>query len=324
VKPWLVRVQEAICSDPALTADQRHLLMTMALVADCRTAKGWHSQATLAGLTKRSERYVRDLLADLASRKDGVRITRRRRPAADGRGRGSDEWTLWVPEVQPAQRAGSDDADQPARAAGRNHATNRHANPVEASSTGTPRRFNRHAESFQPAQRAGDPGSDPLSDPQSTTIIAEALDLPLLERAQLTFSAEQGGDPHRAQATCPHEWPELQDLAEHFRRVTGLEHVQAGPWPNANTKRLVELLAVPHLPSTIKQAFDALPGSTWWEQPDKRRLGLAGLSPRVVEGLLTERVGRPKDSTRALLRRVRDAGGPAALANVLPAFGGKE
>ncbi|HEU4617285.1 MAG TPA: hypothetical protein VFV10_04555 [Gammaproteobacteria bacterium] len=144
--------------------------------------------------------------------------------------------------------------------------------------------------------------------------------LPLLERAQLAFACEQRGETHLVRAMCPHEWPELQELAEYFRRVTALAHVQAGPWPSAATKRLVEMLAAPHLPSTIRQGFDALPDSSWWEDPTRRRLGLAGVSPRVLEMVLTERAEkRPKSSTRELVRRVREAGAgaPEALGTML-------
>lgn len=138
--------------------------------------------------------------------------------------------------------------------------------------------------------------------------LEDSLRIGLSERAQACFAADQRGDSFRAQAMCPHDWPELQELAEHFRAATGLEHVQAGPWPNATTKRLVELLAV-HPPATIRGAFDALPESSWWEDPAKRRLGLAGISPRVLEGLLTERgEQRLKRSTRELVRRAREAG----------------
>jgi hypothetical protein len=119
--------------------------------------------------------------------------------------------------------------------------------------------------------------------------LSEALELPLMERAQMLWKVRDAA--FDAEAFNAHAWPELQELARAFREASGLAHVQAGPWPNAATKRLVELLAVPHLPSTIREAFRALKTSSWWSTPERRRLGLAGISPRVLEGLLTEAAG---------------------------------
>jgi hypothetical protein len=119
--------------------------------------------------------------------------------------------------------------------------------------------------------------------------LSEALELPLMERAQMLWKVRDAA--FDAEAFNAHAWPELQELARAFREASGLAHVQAGPWPNAATKRLVELLAVPHLPSTIREAFCALKTSSWWSTPERRRLGLAGISPRVLEGLLTEAAG---------------------------------
>jgi hypothetical protein len=121
--------------------------------------------------------------------------------------------------------------------------------------------------------------------------LTEAVALPLLERAQLCHRATVKGDAFTAEAMCPHKWDEIQDLAAAFREATGLDHVLAGPWPNPTTKRLVELLATPHLPGTIKQGFKALRTSSWWSKPERQRLGLAGISARVLEGLLTEASG---------------------------------
>jgi hypothetical protein len=184
-------------------------------------------------------------------------------------------------------------------------------------SSGENNHNNRSGARAEPTPPTPLPTPHAVSHPRS---LEDALSLPLLERAQLCAKADSSGDSFRAQAMCPHQWPELQKLAARFREITGLEHVQAGPWPNANTKRLVELLAVPQLPSVIERAFAALEGSSWWEQPEKRRLGLAGISPRVLEGLLTERgQPRPGAASRDLVRRVRGSSGQASTPEPLGA-----
>lgn len=105
----------------------------------------------------------------------------------------------------------------------------------------------------------------------------------------------------------PHAWEELQALVDSFRRHSGVSHAKAGPWPHPTTKRLVELLAVPHQPSEIEAAFAALPRFAWWAE--KRHLGLAAISPRVLESLLTEAAtgGRQRLSTDELDALFRDS-----------------
>ena len=151
-----VRIAEAAC-ESALPPDARHVVMVMSLYAEHETASGFHGQATIARLTGRSERHVRSILANL-SRLDShpIRIERRARFRADGRGRTSDEWRLVLVGDQPAQPAG----ETP---------TNRHDVPAEEDRlTGTPRTTNRHATSDQPAPGAGDPLCDPPCEPPSS------------------------------------------------------------------------------------------------------------------------------------------------------------
>lgn len=119
--------------------------------------------------------------------------------------------------------------------------------------------------------------------------LSEALGLPLLERAAMLWKLRDSS--FDAEVFCAHQWDEIQDLAQAFRDATGMKHEKAGPWPDPRTKRLVELLATPHLPSELKAAFAALPRSSWWSNPEKRRYGLAGISPRVLAGVLTEADG---------------------------------
>ena len=156
-KPFFLRVLRAV-SESALDADARHIVMVMAVYAQSRTGVGLHSQETLARLTGRSERHVRAILADL-SRADAapIRIQRRPRFRADGRGRTSDEWRLTLTTDQPAPGAAYSD-DQPAHDAGK-----------PPGLTGTPRLTNRHATSDQPAPGAGDLRCDRRSDRRSSS-----------------------------------------------------------------------------------------------------------------------------------------------------------
>jgi hypothetical protein len=100
MKPWPLRAIDAL-SASALHADLRALLKELVVMANHRTATGFASQATIARRLGFSERHVRDLMRE-AEKGSAWRITRRRRAADDGRGRGSDEWTVWIPGV-PAE-----------------------------------------------------------------------------------------------------------------------------------------------------------------------------------------------------------------------------
>lgn len=175
------RLVDVVC-ESALPPDARHVVMVMCHYADHETASGWHSQATIARLSGRSERHVRGVMAALA-KPDAfpIRIERRPRFRSDGRGRTSDEWRLVLVPDQPAQPAGGTP-------------TNRHALPAEDDGlTGTPRTTNRHATSDQPAPCAGDPLRDPLRDP------------PSIENAR-PRSPKKGSK--RAKALPERPWPE--------------------------------------------------------------------------------------------------------------------
>lgn len=176
-----VRIAQAVC-ESSLPPDARHVVMVMSLYAEHETASGFHGQATIARLTGRSERHVRSILAEL-SRPDShpIRIERRARFRADGRGRTSDEWRLVLVGDQPAQHAG----ETP---------TNRHDVPAEQDGlTGTPRTTNRHATHDQPAHGAGDPLRDPLRDP------------PSIERAR-ERAPKKGPKRKQPERPIPTEW----------------------------------------------------------------------------------------------------------------------
>jgi hypothetical protein len=135
-----LKVQEAAMNSD-LPSDVRHLIHVMAVSGNGETCVGWLSQASLARLMGCSERHVRSLLvAPESPESTPVRVERRARFRPEGRGRTSDEWKLVLVE-----------------------STNRHTVPPERRSAGTPRTTNRHATHDQPAQRAGDPRSDPRS-----------------------------------------------------------------------------------------------------------------------------------------------------------------
>lgn len=101
-----LRFQEAVAQS-SLDRETRHLLMTMALLADWRTGVGTASQATIAQAMGCTDRYVRQLLTDLAERKETpVTVTRRRRGAAAGRT--SDQYTLqFAPQEDAGTRSGT-------------------------------------------------------------------------------------------------------------------------------------------------------------------------------------------------------------------------
>lgn len=133
MKLWLVRAIDAV-SESDLDADTKAIMKELVAVSDWHTATGRHSQETIARRTSLSVRHVREKLKWLAARNSGIRITRRRRPSEDGRGRGSDEWTVWIPDaIAPGQNADPERPGQPARCA---HGTS-------------------DAEADQPARRAG-------------------------------------------------------------------------------------------------------------------------------------------------------------------------
>lgn len=157
--------------------------------------------------------------------------------------------------------------------------------PFRSGSSG----FSEKTTTTDPEMRAHETG---VATPKPTPVVrrprnlGEALALPLLDRAAMLWQLRDSS--FDAEVFCAGQWPELQALAQAFRDATGMKHEKAGPWPDPRTKRLVELLATPHLPSELKTAFEALPRSSWWSNPDKRRHGLAGISPRVLAGVLTE------------------------------------
>ena len=130
----------------SLSRDARHLVHVLARLSNGQTGRGTVGQATIARKMGCSERLVRRLMAELeAAAPTSVRLVRRPRFRAEGRGRTSDEWQL----VLPAQHAGYSD-DQPAQRAGGTDGL-----------TGTDCTTNRHGLHDQPAQRAGDPRRDP-------------------------------------------------------------------------------------------------------------------------------------------------------------------
>jgi hypothetical protein len=112
----------------SLPAHLRHFLLTLAFLADNATGKGWHSQQTIGKAMGVSERMVRKYLDELDHRDDApLRIQRRRRGTADGKGRSSDEWQL-VLELEALNRNSTSGSDP--RSTGTQV-------PLEAVSTGT-------------------------------------------------------------------------------------------------------------------------------------------------------------------------------------------
>lgn len=168
-RPFFLRVLRAVC-ESELDSDTRHVVMVLATYGESSTGIGCHSQKTIADLTGVSERHVRAILgrlADPGSRP--VRVERRPRFRADGRGRTSDEWRLVLTSDQPAHGAAYS-PDQPAQPAGETSGL-----------TGTPRTTNRHATPDQPAHGAGDLRSDRRSDRRSSVSASETGPLPLFD-----------------------------------------------------------------------------------------------------------------------------------------------
>jgi hypothetical protein len=131
--PYTLRVQLAVMAS-ALPKETRHLIHVMAISAGNETGIGRAGQERLAAAMGVSDRHVRSLLAELQSPDSfPVRVERRARFRADGRGRTSDEWRLVLVE-----------------------GTNRNTVPPEQPSAGTARRTNRNATTDQPEHRSGD------------------------------------------------------------------------------------------------------------------------------------------------------------------------
>ncbi len=219
-KPFFLRVLRAV-SESALDADARHIVMVMAVYAQSRTGVGLHSQETLARLTGRSERHVRAILADL-SRADAapIRIQRRPRFRADGRGRTSDEWRLTLTTDQPAPGAAYSD-DQPAHDAGK-----------PPGLTGTPRLTNRHATSDQPAPGAGDLRCDRRSDRRSSSAsTSEAGSFALSSPSPQTATRPSKKTP-RATKPKSKNGPAHATVTKFTSRLSGRS---VGPTPLAST-----------------------------------------------------------------------------------------
>ena len=81
-----------------LTPNLRHFVMTLALLADSETGTAFYGQAAIARAMGCSDRQVRTYFTQLEALATAgatpVRVIRKRRGTADGKGRSSDEWTL--------------------------------------------------------------------------------------------------------------------------------------------------------------------------------------------------------------------------------------
>jgi len=82
----------------SLPHELRYFLMMIAHLADHKTGAGYSSQATIAARMGLCERQVKRYFSDVAALGDAcpVRITRKHRSRADGRGRSSDMYCLEV------------------------------------------------------------------------------------------------------------------------------------------------------------------------------------------------------------------------------------
>jgi hypothetical protein len=91
-----MRFVDAVCASN-LPSDIRHLLMVMAYKADNETGRGWTGQQKLGAAIGCNDRSVRSKLERLETIPDSpVRVERRYRTSADGRGRTSDEYHLVI------------------------------------------------------------------------------------------------------------------------------------------------------------------------------------------------------------------------------------
>ena len=93
-RPLTFRLMHAVAASD-LPAHLRHFSLTLALLADAETGRGYYSQGAIAKAMGCSDRQVRSNFRELESRTDSpVRVERRRRGTADGKGRSSDEWQI--------------------------------------------------------------------------------------------------------------------------------------------------------------------------------------------------------------------------------------
>jgi hypothetical protein len=136
---------------------------------------------------------------------------------------------------------------------------------------------------------SGEAGATPRSTPENDPSLED------FAKACIDASA----DAETIRGLRPHERLEYRVAVDQFRESTGFEHVVLGAWPDPNVKRLTELFARPVTPEQFAEACEFLPRSTWWKDPHHRTLGLAGLSPRVVERVLSEAQEAKRSAPRA-------------------------
>lgn len=146
----------------------------------------------------------------------------------------------------------------------------------------------------------GDSGSSAASESRlrrAPVSLESALALPLQERAsQVASSPELGG------YCCPHEWPELASVAEHYRAVHGGSS-RLGPYGSSRaTRHLVDAFAAGHTPEVLRSVVDALKLDPWWQETGRRH-GLDGLTLVVVNRVLAV---DPEDAARQKKRADAD------------------
>jgi len=108
-RSYTLQISHAVCKS-RLPPHLRHLLLTLALLADSRTGTGYHGQPHIAKAMGVSDKTLRKYFTELEALDRGgatpVRITRQRQGRPDGTGRSSDKWTL-VPIAEEPQTEAS-------------------------------------------------------------------------------------------------------------------------------------------------------------------------------------------------------------------------
>jgi hypothetical protein len=277
-----------------LPQDLRHLLFTMAYLANSRTARGLSGQETIGRFMGCSGREVRRKLDRLdAETGSPVRVARRYRSRGDGRGRTSDEYQLELTNRTPT----SGETEQPSgRPRPHKESTASHVQPdVKRRPTG--RETSNQADAHVQGSSEG----------SSESVLGASLSRP--ERATAKPAPKAERTPEQAQA---HQRVTAHYFAE-FERLRGSKPT----WGPAEGKQVHVLLEKLHGDVALVCAR-ITNGLTAWEQVTIRVI--AADPDKYVNGAKrTAFAGqRAGDLLPKQLRRIAELDAAEASGRVLP------